>query len=236
LDEKEIEELRVTAVDCKEKLQSRTDECPLPAVANHKLDVNFKYGRFCGTGYPRLTHSSRKNENKLSDLERRELARDYYRIKPIDDIDIACQAHDICWTLNPGNKVMCNEYFEKNLSDLRKKWKEQIGLFDTDTVQLRCSAFALDMSYAATVLMQHNSTDKAEEVGVSIGKFNTAPLTVIYAELFVAANALDHWPHSDELCLNDKDDKGPGSFTQKSVSSAARSLGFMGVLGMFLTP
>lgn len=100
-------EKAVATIDCKEMLLSKDASCSPPPRARHKIDKNFKYGRFCGANYPGLSHASGKKDDSLPDQGKLEVANNYYRIRPVDDIDAVCQEHDVCWLLNPANKLSC---------------------------------------------------------------------------------------------------------------------------------
>lgn len=186
-------------VDCKEMLSSKDASCSPPPRARHKIDRNFKYGRFCGANYPGLLPASGKDENSLTDQERLDVAKNYYRIRPVDDIDAVCREHDVCWLLNPANKLSCNDKYVKSMDRIRSDLEGQIGWFDVDTPQFRCSQLALDISFAST-FMQSNSTDKASEIGVSLAKLFTAPVTVLYAMVFVLSNGFENYPRDIERC------------------------------------
>lgn len=166
------------------------------------MDINFKYGRFCGANYPGLTHASGKDTCTLSETELLELARDYYRIRPIDDIDAACQNHDVCWLLNPNDKYQCNKNFKKTLDELRNKWERHAPQY-TNTTQNRCASLAMDMSYAS-FLMENTSSNTTEEAGLLLGKVVTAPFDVAYGGLFFLENLFDSYPLTNEVCIVQK--------------------------------
>jgi hypothetical protein len=91
-------------------------ECKQPVAA--QPGPGFRYGCFCGAGYPDLIHPSGKNDSALHRSERVELAVEYYRIKPIDDIDEACQAHDVCWLMRGDGDARCNHLFRQDLGGI----------------------------------------------------------------------------------------------------------------------
>lgn len=82
---------------------------------------------------------------------------------------------------------------------IRKDLDSQIGWLDVDTPQFRCSQLALDISFAST-FMQSNSTDIAKEVGLSLAKLFTTPITVLYATMFVLSSGFENYPRITERC------------------------------------
>lgn len=71
----------------------------------------WKYGNFCGKGHPsidpRLTPSA-----QIAQLQ---------RIQPIDDVDRACQLHDICYTAASGPTGICDRVLTYNLHSIEKE-------------------------------------------------------------------------------------------------------------------
>jgi hypothetical protein len=203
-DSPELKEAIANAVDCPEQLQDKGAICPPPAFAMHKVDINFKYGRFCGRDYPKLPKQfNKKNENGLSYSERLDLARVYFRIRPIDDIDKICQAHDVCWIVNGKPLLECNDVFNDQLKALREKYRKQIwsgGSSDTNLRLERCRNLALDMS-AASDLFEGDSDDTGYKLSRFIGRFISAPFEFLYIVMFYAGSAIDLYPHATDRCV-----------------------------------
>lgn len=188
------------AVDCKEHFISKEPQppCPPPAKFEHKRDgvrSDAKYGRFCGADHPGLKHPIQKDESRLTEIERKELAFDYYRIRPIDDIDTICQAHDVCWLLNPGKQLSCNEELYKSMGIVRKEEDKQVGFFEVDTPHFRCRHLAMDIAIASD-FMQGSLTDPV----MLITNLITSPLGLVYAFLLETGRSDGLYPRENELC------------------------------------
>lgn len=207
LDNSDIQNIVTTAVDCQEQLYSKDATCPSPATAKHKINKHFKYGRFCGKGYPGFKHTSGKSEENLSVSEKRELALDYYRIRPTDDIDTVCQAHDVCWLLNPNNQLQCNENFEQAIHDIRQAMDRDLAKRKSwwpstyvNTIQFRCSSLALDMEFASLTIFENKSDNKTSEIASSATRFFWAPITALYAFGYFLMSGMPSYPHENEWC------------------------------------
>jgi len=66
--------------------------------------VDWRYGNFCGKGYPDIKAKSISDE--IAQLR---------RISPRDDIDAACQAHDICYAKFSGKNKDCDAALAGNI-------------------------------------------------------------------------------------------------------------------------
>lgn len=174
--------------------------CERPAVARQKVDPDFKYGCFCGKNHPDINHPSGRKLEDLDQEERTNLIAKYYAIRPVDDIDSACQSHDVCWILNSRPERECNESFRARLKSLQRAWESRIGWFDTNTLEWRCAAIALDMSFATLAIMEGVSNDLSSEVGLKAARLFSAPITLYYAALMTIFGAFNNYPTEGEVC------------------------------------
>ena len=181
------------------QIASEAKTCDRPAVAISKVSAGFRYGCFCGAGYPDLHHPSGKPDQALSQAERAELAVRYLSIKPIDDIDAICQAHDVCWVLNGDGKLECNEGLEESLKTFRRA-VEKGHEFDSESLQFRCGWLALDIEYASLSVMQSASADPVKDTALAVARVLTSPLTVGYALITQIKRGFDPFPRSSERC------------------------------------
>jgi hypothetical protein len=137
--------------------KAEATECREPAVPQRMPSPNFKYGCFCGAGHPNITAASGKSDSQLTVDERVELAHAFYRIRPIDDIDAACQAHDTCWLLNGEGRNECNRHFYRRIQYLSSRLLRQ-SKDDSDS-DYRCFVMAEDIGAAALAAMKDDGRD-----------------------------------------------------------------------------
>ncbi|MGH8580214.1 MAG: hypothetical protein ACREVK_08890 [Gammaproteobacteria bacterium] len=76
------------------------------------------YGNFCGPGHPRV--DGIEALEKIKPIE-----------KPIDDVDAACQQHDLCYARKGRQNEMCDELLEREL--------------DHRSLSPACASLALDI-------------------------------------------------------------------------------------------
>lgn len=181
------------------RIASEAKVCDRPAVAISKVSSGFRYGCFCGANYPDLHHPSGKADQALNQGERLELAAQYFKIKPIDDIDAICQAHDVCWVLNGGGVMECNDQLEESLKRFRGV-VEKGHAFDSESLQFRCGWLALDIQFASQSVMESSSRDPVKEAALGVARFVTSPLTVGYALMTQLKRGLDPFPKAKERC------------------------------------
>lgn len=143
---------------------------------------SFKYGRFCGEGHPGLSEKLVESKNFQKNSET--ISKLYFSYSPVDDIDAACQRHDVCWALNPKLKFACNEIFEEELDTIQKKFRLQIGFWGSaSSRQGRCESLARDISFVSSAVMKASIQDDGLRVRHAIGKVVTFPISLIYSGL-----------------------------------------------------
>jgi hypothetical protein len=178
-------------------------ECADPIPAKKLLSPKFKYGCFCGGGYP--SNSWEKAGNKMSDKSAKDrlklIEEEYYTIKPVDDIDAACQDHDICYVLRGRSEYWCDSELHDRLKTMRKVFRNGVSEFaydPPDTPELRCSNLTNDIDMAAMSLFPSGSGQWLMGWTMRIFKVVTLPLTGI----FVAATAVDwdNYPKNGNRC------------------------------------
>ena len=175
--------------------------CPAPEAARPILSAEFKYGCFCGAGHPDIRHSSGRSVADLSLPERMELIEAYYRIQPIDDIDAACQAHDVCWVMHGRPLLQCNDQFRRMIDFLEDKFTELPASGRPTDLSTKCGFLANNMSFATTSFMEAADDFAPTVAGQRFGRVVAAPLAALYAGLFVVyRNVFDYYPAPDERC------------------------------------
>ncbi|HET9298783.1 MAG TPA: hypothetical protein VFO11_02485 [Candidatus Polarisedimenticolaceae bacterium] len=165
---------------------ARAEVCADPAPARVKVSPGFRYGCFCGGGYPGLARETGKRPKDMSSHEREKLIARYYAVKPVDALDEACRDHDVCWIWNGRHAVACNQAFGSTMRALRGTFK--------DAGQDRCANLALDMQMAASYVLPSASWwDRAEKVLWS-------PVTAVQAVIVQSGALRDTYPHRGEVC------------------------------------
>ena len=180
--------------------------CANPEWAKHGISSDFKYGCFCGKDYPGYQHPSGKPESDLNRQERIELAAQYYATAPYDDLDAACQAHDVCWLLSGRSEFGCNEILVKSLDQLGQGWQGELaampirwGSPEKAPYQFRCSNLASDVRLATSTVMEGSWLDSVARV-VSAPE-EAAPPLIGRLVMGGAGFAIDNfYPHEGEKC------------------------------------
>jgi hypothetical protein len=175
--------------------------CESPVPARYAMSKSFKYGCFCGANHPAIAHPSGKAEADLDAGEREELVAQYYRIKPVDEIDAICQAHDVCWIARGGPALACNDAFEASMARLQQRLRAEVsGVGQTNTRQWRCVQLARDMRMAARFVMRRQLDENGSPTGNYLSQVAASPAVAAYATLYGAGHLLDLYPHADERC------------------------------------
>ena len=178
-------------------------ECSNPAIPDHSLNSDFKYGCFCGKGYPDIKVPGDRDISQLTPRERYALAKNYYDIRPVDDIDAICQAHDVCWVINGRSEAACNRQFGDSMDRLRRAFWPAFGFNEpkTKTLEWRCARFALDLAaVTSTIFFETTSVDPFVAFSQAASRAITSPLAAAYGALFISSDS-DNWPRAGERCV-----------------------------------
>lgn len=174
--------------------------CKWPAPATRDIGPDWKYGCFCGKGHPPIKPEMTTH---LSEKERYDVIAKYYRIKPIDAIDEACQFHDVCWVLNGRAESVCNGVFASRLRDLEDRF-ERAG--KTDQVKMKCGVLARDMllfSYAFLEADNVSPSDQQTLFLLSVAQLSSFLLALAHAafELPYTVLGIVPYPAVHERCV-----------------------------------
>lgn len=221
-------ELPITGDDVAAAVKA-AQECPSP-IWNPKPGPSMKYGCFCGGGYPGLKHKSGKAESGLSTAETRELALDYLRIRPVDDVDAACQAHDVCWLLRRDGHSACNNALDQRTKYLQKNFESKFSWWEIPRgKEARCARLALLIGFATIAVMKHRDGDQSNVVGTWAARIVGAPLIVGAGGLVMLLREL---PQPGERCdLLPTKGQSPSQAETDSSSAADKNLATTGVDG-----
>jgi len=125
--------------------QKNAKPCEYPIVAKENFSSDFRYGCFCGKGYPAIKYPSNKKYSELNYQERKKLVSQYYKIKPYDSIDELCMKHDICYIYKGREDQRCNDALYNSLRSLEEYFKRESRLTKSKKA-LRCKRLTLDIS------------------------------------------------------------------------------------------
>lgn len=164
-----------------EEALKNAKECSDPKVAT-KLNLNFKYGCFCGAGYPDVKSTLPEDEKVIQYLSR----------KPIDSIDEVCRDHDICWTIHDDGDLHCNNEFRSRMNYIAGYFHRVGGGTPHDD---RCGNLATDIEMAFQTIFAPEDLD----VEKTISKFLALPAQLPY---LVVTTTLSPYPVKDERCDN----------------------------------
>lgn len=176
--------------------------CSSPAPATIHVGSDFKYGCFCGGGYPNLQLPPVESES-VNEYSVR-VVHAYYGIKPVDDLDQYCLRHDVCYILNTESMTACNAVFMREIDSLRSGLRSEIKLRKLDSVdssQFRCGVMINDISMA-TIFMPQSSRTAGIAVGSKIGR---GPSTIIIGGPILIRKwgspiLFGQYPKAGELC------------------------------------
>jgi hypothetical protein len=98
-------------------VEMRAESCEKPADPDIREGSHFRYGCFCGGGFP----------EGLTAPDTATLITKYYSIRPHDDIDAACRDHDVCWILRGSGFVACNGVLARRTWQLKTDFAENGG-------------------------------------------------------------------------------------------------------------
>jgi hypothetical protein len=180
--------------------QQNAKVCKNPAVAKENFDANFRYGCFCGKGYPYIIHKSKKSYKKLNRREREELISQYYKIKPYDSIDELCMKHDICFIYEGREDQICNTAIYDGLRGLEEYFeKERRG--KNPKRARRCQRLVSDISSIFGTVF--GAGDNISPMKFGIFAMITTPMTVVSKGIQKSAKMLDDgstYPLANEKC------------------------------------
>jgi hypothetical protein len=145
-------------------------------------------------------HPSGKPVAQLTFAEQQELIAAYYAIQPYDEIDAACQAHDICWIMHRGPFESCNRQFSETLSYLREEFDRRSTPRKPD-ITFRCANLSLDMDFATNTVMDQTTSSGEADVGTWFARFFAAPIYGAIVPLWAIRNVFElPYPEPGEKC------------------------------------
>ena len=153
----------------------------------------WKYGCFCGKGHPAIPEEGKTEEQLIAD---------YYKTKPKDDVDRACQAHDVCWIEHDDGDGECNLDFKKRLAFLAQDFNYRFFDFRN------CDRLALAMFSAfSTIFVEENFKDPTLDNTFGVATAITTPPAIIGGWFFnnIWLSIWGGYPSKDQKCLLESD-------------------------------
>jgi hypothetical protein len=178
------------------ELIEQAKECPTPAVATVNLSSSFRYGCFCGKGWPEFETLP----PDASNADKHALVEKYLSIKPIDSIDEACRDHDICWVIHGEEDGYCNDEFVDRMYYILRYMFHKAA--DVDSTEFRCNGLALDIKASFSTLFVDDKYESAYSTGAKVGKIIGTPLMGVFGIMAAPSWAGgSRYPKAGERCI-----------------------------------
>jgi len=155
----------------------KAQECKAPFEAKENFDSDFRYGCFCGKGYPSLTSDTNKSFRDLDRDEKDALIAKYYLIKPIDSIDEVCMKHDICYIYEGRKDQLCNDALYNELRVISDKFYEQYQKERNNSQAMRCQRLASDIGVVFKTIF--GSGDNLSMMRLGMFMMINTPMTIM---------------------------------------------------------
>jgi hypothetical protein len=181
--------------------QEHAKLCASPAVAKEKFDDTFRYGCFCGKGYPDIKHASGKKYTKLNRSETEELIAQYYEIEPYDSIDEVCMKHDICYLYRGGEDQICNDAIYNNLREIEDAFFQVRLKKKNYKKEEQCRILASDMGSFFKTIFGVSDNASMFHIGMLMV---TTPITLASKGVQKTAHGMNRdssYPLKGEKCL-----------------------------------
>ena len=155
-----------------------SESCKHPALPTDSKSLKeWRYGCFCGKGYPNY-----------------QSVEEYYSVKPKDSIDEICRDHDICWMKHGELDGDCNgELVERAF---------YLDDYFTSNDMDDCSNVTGDISGAfVSIFVDDKFVDKpGADFGAKVGKAATTPLMGVGFVLRMFLVAVNGYPERHQKC------------------------------------
>lgn len=150
--------------------------CAEPQRPRLQDTSQFKYGCFCGKAHPHFAPDASEAAAAFGEAKLAVHIARYYAVKPYDDLDAACQDHDICYVMHGRSRRSCDEAFSRRMRIL---WSE----FQDEDVQShrnpksrslvnpmagRCSSIAMHLTLAEYFFEGQSESQSYEVVAGAI--------------------------------------------------------------------
>lgn len=183
--------------------QQAASTCDRPVAAKAGLNRNFRYGCFCGANHPNIERPSALPITSWNDAQRSTYINRYYRILPIDDIDAACQTHDVCWITQDRPDLKCNEQLVGELENLEYRFASGRSWGTKPDWRERCETLARDVGAATFMVMDYSWANKTNNhLSLGLTRILGAPIIGFYAGAVTLLSLdPDIYPSEQERCL-----------------------------------
>lgn len=197
----EFERLNPRLTKEMKEAQAHAKPCASPAVAQEKFGDGFRYGCFCGKGFPAIEHPSKKHYTKLNRTEAEALITQYYEVEPYDSIDEVCMQHDICYIYRGGPDESCNDAIYDELRNVEDAFFQVRYEKKEHKKEDQCRALASDIGSVFKTVFVESSDNSLFGFGF---KMMTTPITVASKGVQKTARGMNSdstYPLKGEKCL-----------------------------------
>jgi hypothetical protein len=125
----------------------------------------WRYGNFCGLHHPDLP----------PDLPVQEEVRQLLAIQPVDDVDLTCQFHDVCYVINGQPSRTCDQVLSWNLKlitpSISKVRKDLHGYFGEESPRFLdgCTRLISEIEHYAEVSAALNAEEVSDMLRDGLG-------------------------------------------------------------------
>lgn len=177
--------------------------CENPAPAQPIFHAGFKYGCFCGANHPVNSDASTERSLEGSQANRKWMIERYFSVKPFDDIDALCQAHDVCWTRYGYPNLRCNEELSSSLKTLESLFKRvapspRPGRPTNPARQ--CMTLIADIDAAAILVMESHSDEASIRAVQPLVKLVGWIGAALAGSAIAATRTQEQYPSPDLRC------------------------------------
>jgi len=196
----DFERLNPMMTEEMKQAEETAEPCASPAVAKEKFGDDFRYGCFCGKGYPQIKHPSKKYYTKLNRIEREALISKYYAIKPYDSIDEVCMKHDICYIYRGGADEMCNDAIFNSMRELEDAFSNVRYQKKEHKKEDRCRALASDIGSVFTTIFAESNNHSLFDFGMKMMTTSIIVGSKEFQKFLYEMNGNPTYPLEGEKC------------------------------------
>ena len=190
---------------------NNSQKCGAPVAGRVNLSPSFRYGCFCGREWPKPTRLEKEKKfDSMSLPEKAEVLKYYFKIRPIDDIDLACRDHDVCYLINGDYNADCNKalmnqmkFIHDVMDGISQSNSQRNNIPLTKTKEWRCKILAHDIyGVYLTIFATNNTDDPVNDYSLDVVRGAFTPVVVAAAAAFRSSIwSSDPYPHEDERCI-----------------------------------
>ncbi len=167
--------------------------CGCVSVPNYKTNgtggsstvdaSQFKYGKYCGAGHPTFD-SEPGTQQRTMDL--------MSLWPPIDDIDLMCYAHDLCYQLTGSQNLICDQALSATAVSNTEAFSKKSG----------CNNLAKLIGAGLGAKVSGSEKNKSAALGITVANAVwTLPISAMYYALNIGSIEKYGFPTSEGTCF-----------------------------------